>query len=599
MPKSHSHAHDLGRTGSYSDSAPAGYEQIQNSSPPQGNKKSGSRSKKTKQWIKHKIKGGTDGETPRTYLQEESRSPPVDQSRNGRRSQPPQRGPRYDEQGNYTGDAYIYSTKTRQLERQATNHHGSDSAQAGTSWIEEGESREETESNAVVRRPLSTSAGVPHTTMQSIVERPSDSDRLRQLSHIETWVFGAVKKNSELAGPENESAEDVIIRIVDSYERLYSTTRNAQVQPNDSAGASRMNMVKARDEVRAGNTTLLDENKKLKEDLGRMQNSNTRLENSRNGLLEKTMRMDREYKELKQKFEQESEMLNGQISTLNFQKRELVTSQVEKLRQVQNSQGREIDNLKRGYEERLGQLQGEYDKSIIGWNQSHKALDDLQADFNNRVRSVKADADDKMKEFEGNCERKMQNERNNYEDKIQSLESKIEQLNASLQKVITHKEQELLSQKQELIEMHEDEKKGLRTVIEDFKVATSRREHFKGLTDSEVAGLFTRLVTKIEDFSRLEWDYSKEHEWPLSETRMRQLSNSRKLKQKIVQNTLWIVLYQCFFLSPFRVLGAEGRELDAQWTTIYASGTYRMILYATQANSDLRICFFWLAGSVC
>jgi hypothetical protein len=576
-----------------------------------GHQKPVNKSSKTA-WIKRKLKSAADEDLSQQFLHEQTRSPPVGGSQGGnwsaQQTHPQQKGPGFDQDGNYTGDTYVYSPESDKLERQSTVQHNlnhrdlssfsSTSAQASTAWYADGESREEQRSSSVARRPLSPSAILPSAAVLSAAERPSDSERLRQLSHIETWLLGAIQKNPELAGPEFESAEDTIVRIVDQYERLFAS-KNI-LQPDDYAGAKRTNLVKARDEVRAANTVLQDNNKKLEKELTKLRDNNSKLESTRSKLegtrsvlLEKTARMNKEYKELEKRMERDSETLNSQIARLRFQKHEMTTSHTDKLRTLQISKEREIDDLKRGYEEKLRFLQVDRDTHLSGWTQSHKAHEALQADLEARQRSAKADAEDRMREFEGNCDRKMQKERRDYEERIRSLEADKERLNKSLQEAMSHKDKALLSQKQELAKLHEDEKKNLQTVIEDFKVATSSREHFKGLTDSEAAGRYTRLATKIEDFSRLEWDFSKEHDWPLTEDRMRVLSNnSRKLKQQIVQNSLWVCLYHYIFQSPFQIMGNEGRELDEQWTSIYAAGRYRIKLFEDLSLITSRSVFF-------
>jgi hypothetical protein len=110
-------------------------------------------------------------------------------------------------------------------------------------------------------------------------------------------------------------------------------------------------------------------------------------------------------------------------------------------------------------------------------------------------------------------------------------------------------------------------------VIEDFKSSSARREHFKGMTDSQAAAQYKRLANSIDEFSRIEWERNKEHTWPVPDKDMGRLArNTRKLKQHIIQNTLWLLLYDHIFQSPFKILGIDGEQDDKEWIPIYSSG---------------------------
>ena len=39
-----------------------------------------------------------------------------------------------------------------------------------------------------------------------------------------------------------------------------------------------------------------------------------------------------------------------------------------------------------------------------------------------------------------------------------------------------------------------------------------------------------------------------------------------------MQNTLWVILYEMIFCTPFRVFGEEGVKLDMQWLDKYGQG---------------------------
>ena len=123
-----------------------------------------------------------------------------------------------------------------------------------------------------------------------------------------------------------------------------------------------------------------------------------------------------------------------------------------------------------------------------------------------------------------------------------------------------------MNETQELIEKHRIELQRSQQVAEDLKQDLVSRDHIKGLSDRELAAQFKKLNTIIEDFSRTEWDHSREADWPLSEEELRSLypRNVRKLKQQIIQNSLWLSLYEFIFRSPFRIIGEHGLAFDSE-----------------------------------
>jgi hypothetical protein len=120
---------------------------------------------------------------------------------------------------------------------------------------------------------------------------------------------------------------------------------------------------------------------------------------------------------------------------------------------------------------------------------------------------------------------------------------------------------------------YEAKEKELETALEQFRSSSARREHFKGMTDGQVAAQYKRLSNSIDEFSRIEWERVKERTWPVSDDHICRLArNTRKLKKHIIQNTLWLMLYDYVFQSPFKILGTLGEQHDEEWIPIYSSG---------------------------
>jgi hypothetical protein len=130
---------------------------------------------------------------------------------------------------------------------------------------------------------------------------------------------------------------------------------------------------------------------------------------------------------------------------------------------------------------------------------------------------------------------------------------------------------ELSKQADVLREQHLHEQYKLRSDVEDLKGALAVKKHFKGLADADLSRRFEILARNVEDFSRLKWDLLQEGDWWGQQLEQLNKRNPRRLKQHIVQNSVWISLREHIFLSPFRLFAAEEgwKELDKNWTEIY------------------------------
>jgi len=138
----------------------------------------------------------------------------------------------------------------------------------------------------------------------------------------------------------------------------------------------------------------------------------------------------------------------------------------------------------------------------------------------------------------------------------------------------------LQSEKVLLDKKRDEELARLRSQREELKVALVVRDHFKGLKDRELTARYKRISTEIENFASMEWNTRYEANWPLSESQLLRLhpKNTRKLKQQIVQHSMWVLLYEHIFSLPFQVFGKEGVPMNKDWTKIYASGKRHIVV---------------------
>jgi len=120
---------------------------------------------------------------------------------------------------------------------------------------------------------------------------------------------------------------------------------------------------------------------------------------------------------------------------------------------------------------------------------------------------------------------------------------------------------------------HEVEKvtlnRSLQETVEVLKGALVKRDHFKAMSDHEVAYRFHDISSEVDEFARVRWDKTQESSWPFLDQSLRNSENERRTKQYVIQNTLWVILYEKIFCTPFRVLGNEGKSLEVKWIEKY------------------------------
>ena len=107
---------------------------------------------------------------------------------------------------------------------------------------------------------------------------------------------------------------------------------------------------------------------------------------------------------------------------------------------------------------------------------------------------------------------------------------------------------------------------------EELKGALQVRQHVKGLSDHEIRTAFKKLVREIDSFSRFPWEKRKQQQWPIAEQVIARAQNSRKLKQMIVQTTIWLILAEKVFGTPFVVFMDEGHSSYRAWIRDFGQG---------------------------
>ncbi|OAL46068.1 hypothetical protein IQ07DRAFT_634948 [Pyrenochaeta sp. DS3sAY3a] len=477
-------------------------------------------------------------------------------------------------------------------------------------------------SGSTVAQPGSISNEDPEQkTTRTVIRKkgndPQTESNNIELVSIERDVLRAKLDFPELQGPKHESAEDAVHRIIEQYEQLSKPLRDKSGRLSKT-NPSRSELRRAEDEINDTRQKVLDWSKAYEElqrrhahDMDQLNKTiaHLKFENSQQ-LSQHGDKMRREQNQRRLDKEQLEKMYDGLMSeerhksAMHLKTIKEWEHQIGHERTQYHANMRRLEGDKDIIKSHLAAAQGDKDslKSRLAAAQGDKdalksRLASAQADkddLKSRLASAQADKDflkgrlgsaqreketleSRLASIQGEFNSRLQEEKDNFERRLTRERTQYEESNAALQATIaamkSETQEQLLTQERQLTEKHEFENLELQKVIEEFKVASVQRDHFKGLTDRDVADHFLRIANDIEDFSRLQWDLRKEQDWPYTEDQMRQLNkvNTRKLKQQLVQNSIWMILYEHVFRSPFRIFGFEGRDIDADWIDVYAS----------------------------
>jgi DNA repair exonuclease SbcCD ATPase subunit len=160
----------------------------------------------------------------------------------------------------------------------------------------------------------------------------------------------------------------------------------------------------------------------------------------------------------------------------------------------------------------------------------------------------------------------------NYDKEMERRDEEIEKLEDEHECEMEKMRERHDAEKLELEAKWEEKIKILMDEKEDLKSALVKRDHFKAMSDHELAQRFQNLASEVDEFARVRWDSRLESTWPFPDQLLRNSENERRTKQHVVQNTLWVILYEKIFCTPFRVLGEGGKPLELEWIKKYGQG---------------------------
>ncbi|KUJ14622.1 uncharacterized protein LY89DRAFT_783722 [Mollisia scopiformis] len=245
---------------------------------------------------------------------------------------------------------------------------------------------------------------------------------------------------------------------------------------------------------------------------------------------------------------------------------------VELQRRQDNYQSR-VDKLEEGFAIALQQAEETLKLERGQWSQTKG---DMEKRHRNELRDLKDEHREEVsrrgKEALAECARLNALMDEMERDQVAKLADKTAALDAEkaqLETRFAEKEASLKKKYQEmstaLEEKHAEEKAQLRRDRDAYSAALLERDRARDkveyLQDVEIKDKFQGLKEDVENLARSEWMND-----PGKEKTLKLLTPTpERLMRQVLQHSIWVVLHEHIFCSPFRVFGDEGMKYETDW----------------------------------
>ncbi|KIW08012.1 uncharacterized protein PV09_00958 [Verruconis gallopava] len=150
-------------------------------------------------------------------------------------------------------------------------------------------------------------------------------------------------------------------------------------------------------------------------------------------------------------------------------------------------------------------------------------------------------------------------------------EQKLNQLNNDHAEELARERQENEGKLSQLIKSNEKAKKKFESEVMAMQRAVYARDNFTPVSDRELGENFESLSHDIKHLAMRTWK-SDQRIWS-HEIVKRVASHPILMRRELLQDSIWWILYEMIFCSPFRIFGEEGRLLEKQWSDSFERGT--------------------------
>ncbi|KUJ18837.1 uncharacterized protein LY89DRAFT_732380 [Mollisia scopiformis] len=321
--------------------------------------------------------------------------------------------------------------------------------------------------------------------------------------------------------------------------------------------------------------------KDLKIDLGRAEEFSKFLQADFEG---KKKSYEEDISTIRKESEKKINFLEGKISKLN----ERAQRHEDKLEGLRNENQNKLNLLSAQHRTALNEHQDKIDlmnaQHRSALDEKNRSIEALKIDHSRMTAGMVQSYTDKENKLLRAHEREKKSMRDEMHARQTQHKQELAEKDMELQSSNLKHEEEKDRMTQDFQRELSDRVNELMHVIEDLKGDMVKRDHFKGMSDKILADKFQNIKSEVEQFACIGWDEGMDTRWPVSRITLRNSANERRTKQYILQNALWITLYQRIFRTPFRVFGPEGKSMEVTWVGVFGKDR------TADAGSGMALC---------
>lgn len=204
------------------------------------------------------------------------------------------------------------------------------------------------------------------------------------------------------------------------------------------------------------------------------------------------------------------------------------------------------------------------DKNKAAWAKHDEEISDLRSKHSNELEQLNSQVVEQRQAFD--------TERAQLLDEFDKKEARWTK---EAEDTEARRKKEYQQKFEDIGEKHEKDKVQLRKDRDAYSAALLERDKVRDkiefLSDVQITKKWDDLVAEVEQLARLEWKRGPELEGLVKSLSVQPDTLKR---HHLLQDTIWLILHEFIFCSPFRIFGEEGKRLEAQWFEQSGKGAF-------------------------
>jgi hypothetical protein len=298
-------------------------------------------------------------------------------------------------------------------------------------------------------------------------------------------------------------------------------------------------------------------------------------------------RHDQQLREREEAFQKEKGQYLSQINSLDSLKFSLEQGWRRDLESQKGKLELALGTQRHKYERKMEDQKQSYEWEMENQNQKYETIKNERYDASTKIGNLYryieemenwhcCEKEDLVRQHQEEKKDLVSQHQEEKEDLISQHQEEKEGL------VSKHQEEKegLVSKHQEenegLVSKHQEEKERYLAELQDHRnqiealnsvLLARNKERPKLLDDRAMKQSLEKLVDQVQQYARLQWTF-RSTVWTTES--LTHLVGNNQARQKmlqmwILQDTIWVILDDDIFGSPFRVFGIEGRNMDMEW----------------------------------